>query len=202
MCDVLLCVQTSAASISFTYDSWSTIISSLQRMSDSGSFLDRKSFCHSTASSSTSSASKALQHMHIDSPHPSHTSHTSTARTSEGGTTAIQNVATSLILRGPDAAVGASRVVCCNSAYPTRTSGIGSSSGSDMHEAQTRSIIGGGKSQDSSAVLPFASSYPTWTSSDQSANGTVLYSQHLTNGYQRSACLLSNGQAILPSLQV
>lgn len=70
--------------------------------------------------------------------------------------------------------------------------------------------LGGGhiqdRDKDGSTVLPFSASYPQWVSGNgphcTAGNGTVLYSDHLTNGYQRSACLVSNGQAILPSLQV
>jgi hypothetical protein len=159
-------VKTSAASITFTYDSWKTIISSLQRMSDSGSFMDRKSSAHGARSSCSTPSD-----------------------------TVVQNVATSLILRGPDAKVGAERVVCRNST----TTGTNVDSSRDLfHEC----IATDTKAQEDNDSLSFSTSYPSWLNRNNSANGEVLYSGHVTNGYQRSACLISNGQAILPSLQV
>ena len=139
-------------------------------MSDSGSFMDRKSYCHSSSKSAASSHDHTI------------------------GPSAMHNIATSLILRGPDARDSASRVVCRNSASIMGANRM-------LLDEQMRAAVGS-TIQDSSTNLLFCGSYPSWTCRNNSHNGTVLYSEHITNGYQRSACLISNGQAILPSLQV
>ena len=178
-------------------------------MSDSGSFLDRQSFCRTTsASAPTSSSSRvsspassvthSVQQMDMCTNMESQKAVSASSTTDSNNSKGICNIATTLLLRGPDARESASRVVCHNNSSFSSHAG----SGGDLYDTQVRGIVSGNGNQDNHATLSFSATYPSWVPGGNGANGTVLYSEHMTNGYQRSACLISNGQAILPSLQV
>ena len=132
-------------------------------MSSSGSFLDRKSLCRS-----------------------------SLVTFNDVDESPLQNIATSLVMHGPDAKDYSSQVSLQNSASHCQ---------SDIEFAGAHQEPTGRKNTQSGAAIAYSAAYPSWVNNCQS-NGAVCYSEFVLNGYQRSACLLANGQNIIPSLQV
>lgn len=145
--DVKTTPQTSDASVEFTYDSWPSLLSTLERMHDRGSALE--------------------------------------GGARGGGTEAaafVRSIGSHLVLRGPDAHEMAAQSVFGAKHRPLHHASSSSSSFSSPLTAPPRFF-----SNPNYAALLGAVQ--------------VHHSEHVVNAYQRSASLLSNGQAILPILQ-
>ena len=196
--------QTSERSVEFTYDSWSSLVETLQRMCLRGTFSERGTgsmgegqkpggslntlgnAIKSTFSSPIGDSSAVLDGLSTNSGSRSFPcsnlgfgSNSSSIRSIPDGYRSLRSL---LILRGPD-----------------------SSSGLKLLYDSRNSATGGGRRGEGGSQMPYSRSavtIPATTNifSDDRIS-SIHRSDHTVNGYQRSAILLSNSQAVLPILQ-
>lgn len=199
--DVKITPQTSTSSIEFTYDSWTSVLSTLERMHFHGASCDRglgsihsitgvgsgggASLAGVDVRDSMSSISRLRQSQQSLTSNSASSSSPSAFQQEKG--TSHCSLGSILTLRGPDSRAAALTI---NRSNPTHMSHAkifsrpGRGEGSPVHSNQS--------------PLSFQASYSDILGTDPLK---VCYSSHITNGYSRSASLLSNGQSILPVLQ-
>lgn len=168
--------QTSKMSVDYTYDSWPTLLKTIQRMQMTGSLSERN-----------------LRNVQL----------TTDSEASEGmSSTSIRSFATSLSLHGVDAANAAAdlntwyvrnKAVIVDSNMSTSKSASSISSRLYNARVENNTEVSLGKH-----FLYSLSKTHHYTNTDAVS---IRHSGHLVNGYQRTASLLSNSQAILPVLQ-
>ena len=149
--DVKMTPQTSDESVDFTYDSWSSLMSTLERMHDRGTALERR---------------------------------LGGGDGGEGGAREayVRSIGSHLMLHGPD----------------SHEMAMQDSFGRSVPVLDSRAKI---SSSPSFMQPPRYFANPNYSTLLGGGTVQVHHSQHIVNGYQRSASLLSNGQAILPILQ-
>ena len=196
--------QTSERSVEFTYDSWSSLVETLQRMCLKGTFSERgtgsmgegqkiggslniiSSTAKSTFSSSivdssviAGSASSKSGSRPFPCSTPGYGSSSSYIRSVPDGYRSLRSL---LILRGPD-----------------------SSSGLNLLYDSRNSATGGGRRCEGGSHTPYSRNTVTIPATTNvfydDRISSIHSSDHTVNGYQRSAVLLSNSQAVLPILQ-
>lgn len=156
--------QTSRRSVAFTYDSWSSLVDTLQRMDHAGSSSEK----------GAGSAQVGLASRRLSADGNFSQSSPSAKGISEVSAAGCRSLKSVMTMRGPDAASGL-QAMCDARAASASTSA-----------PQRRG--------DSAAAPPHSTVFD-----DRSCQ--LHYSNRSVNGYQRSAVLLSNSQAILPILQ-
>jgi hypothetical protein len=173
-------IQTSTESVDFTYDSWNTIISALQRLDSKGTASERNAnksnmFNVVKQNSSNSALEDTLSLLHV------------------------RNIASVLTLRGPDAQEAVGNLQRNN---VTRDSRSSRHSSSESFNSNTSGYVpAAGRDRLFAGVFQFSSNYAPWTRISSADNCQIRFSKQSANGYMRSACVLTNGQSVLPVLQ-
>lgn len=157
--------QTSRRSVAFTYDSWSSLVETLQRMDNAGSSSEKGAGSAQVSFASSRRLSSDVNFCQSSSPAKSENV------VPVSGCRSLKSI---LTVRGPDAASGLKAMFDARVAFNSTT--IPPRRG------------------ESSAAPPPSTMF-------DGRNCQMHYSNRSVNGYQRSAVLLSNSQAILPILQ-
>jgi hypothetical protein len=157
--------QTSRRSVAFTYDSWSSLVETLQRMDNAGSSSEKGAGSAQVSFASSRRLSADVNFCQSSSPAKSENV------VPVSGCRSLNSI---LTVRGPDAASGLKAMFDARVAFNSTT-------------------IPPRRGESSTAPPP--------STMFDGRNCQMHYSNRSVNGYQRSAVLLSNSQAILPILQ-
>eukprot|EP01041_Mallomonas_annulata_P003548 gene3548-7060_t len=192
--------QTSDESVSFQFDLWDALVHSLQRMQRLGAV--------SELAAGAGFRSRSYR------PDSAHTAKARSSSVPRGGgrlteqqrarddnssdvnrAAAVQNIASVLVLRGQEAQSAA--------AVHSQVEGVRGNGGATTATPNSTSPFSykHGAMSNTPEVLSseWRRQHVSWQQSSHPQ--TIAYSDTLCNGYQRSACLLTNGQAILPVME-
>lgn len=179
------------ASVDFTCDQWSTLLHTIERMSQLGVYTERG--LGSSSSTSFSAVTSAFANMQASDSQQQHQQQPLQSQISSSSHQ-MKHVATSLTLFGPDSQEAIEHSFSSPSAAPSKTSSnrpsTSSSSSHQSHQSQQQS--------QPSSIFTFHTNYTSWTHPNY--HSSVYHSPISLHGYYRSCSVLSNSQSILPSL--
>lgn len=191
--DIKTTPQTSSKGVEFTYDSWYTLVKTLQLMQLTGSASERQIRSSALGNSPTSgsgtvsgllrSLASSVVLYGVDAQPTAGELHSHLTAGGGGGALSGRNSLS------PDAAAAYSEV--------GRSSVMRSTASSRMQHIYAKTV----SKQDVVFSQEYLNSHSTDFSFSDSPSLHVNHSPYYMNGYQRSSAVLSNNQAILPILQ-
>lgn len=217
--DVKNVPQTSERSVEFTYDSWSSLVDTLQRMCLKGTFSERgtgsmgegqrgeRSVYTPTKTVSSHNDSNSSVRSHLSSPLPAANT-SSAAINSPNPNSGFRSSSYSISRFDPSSS--SSSIGSVSHGYRRLKSiltlrGPDSSSGLISLYETKKTASGGGREGGGGSYVPYCRNTITAPTISNifydDRISSIHHSDHSVNGYQRSAVLLSNSQAVLPILQ-